>query len=82
MQQKTGNDIIRTVNRRFERIVHMDKVWIIIVLVFLIYFATVILISIIRTLMTKRNRKSFAKETFKETFGDFFFELLNPFNWL
>ncbi len=27
LQQKTGNDIIRTVNRKFERIVHMDKVW-------------------------------------------------------
>ncbi len=54
----------------------------IIVLVFLIYFATVILISVIRTLMTKRNGKSFAKETFKETFWDIFFELLNPLNWL
>lgn len=53
----------------------------IIFLVLLIYFATVILISAIRALMTRRSGKSFVKEAFKETFWDFFCELLNPFNW-
>lgn len=57
----------------------MDIVWII-VLVLLVYFSTVILISTIRALMTKGKR--FSKETFKETFWDFFFELVNPFNWI
>lgn len=62
----------------------MDIVWIII-LVLLIYFVTVILISAIRALMTRKKGKGFVKEAssaFKETFCDFFFELLNPFNWL
>ncbi len=54
----------------------MDIVWII-VLVLLIYFAIVVSISAIRALLTK----NFAKEAFKETFWDFFFELINPFNW-
>lgn len=59
----------------------MDIVWMII-LVLLLYFTTVILISAIRALVTRGKGKSFAKETFKETFWDFFFELLNPFNWI
>ncbi|MCR2045765.1 hypothetical protein NSB25_00490 [Acetatifactor muris] len=59
----------------------MDIVWIII-LVPLIYFATVILISTIQAMMTRGKGKRVAKETFKETFWHFFFELLNPFNWI
>ena len=50
----------------------MDTVWII-VLVLLIYFAIVVSISAIRALLTK-NGKNFAKEAFKETVWDFFFE--------
>lgn len=59
----------------------MDAVWMII-LVLLLYFTTVILISAIRALMAGGKGKSFAKEAFKETFWDFSFELLNPFNWI
>ncbi len=59
----------------------MDAVWIA-GLALLVYFATVILISAIRALMAGRNEKSFVKKTFKETFWDFFFELINPFNWI
>ena len=59
----------------------MDAAWIII-LVLLIYFTIVILISAIRALITRKSGKDFAKEAFKETFWDFFFELLNPFNWI
>ncbi len=59
----------------------MDAAWIIIP-VLLIYFTIVILISAIRALITRRNGKDFAKKVFKETFWDFFFELLNPFNWI
>ena len=59
----------------------MDAVWII-VLMLLIYFTVVILISTIRALMARRKGEVFAKETFRETFWDFFFELLNPFNWI
>ena len=43
----------------------------IIFLVLLIYFATVILISAIRALMTRGNGKGFAKETFKKTIFGF-----------
>ena len=59
----------------------MDAVWII-VLMLLIYFTVVILISTIRALMARRKGEDFAKETFRETFWGFFFELLNPFNWI
>lgn len=61
------------------RNVYIDIIWII-SLVLLVYFVTAILISAIRTLMTRRNKKSFAKETFREIFWDFFFEMINPFN--
>lgn len=59
----------------------MDAAWIIL-LVLPIYFTIVILISTIRALTTRRKGKDFAKEAFKETFWDFFFELINPFNWV
>lgn len=59
----------------------MDAAWIII-LVLLIYFTIVILISAIRALIARKSGKDFAKDAFKETFLDFFFELLNPFNWI
>lgn len=61
--------------------ISMDAVWII-VLVLPVYFSAMILISAILALMTRKNEKSFAKEALKETFWDFFFELLNPFNWI
>ena len=56
----------------------MDFLWVIL-LVPLIYIPAVVVIALLVALIA--GRKGNRTETFKETFWDFFLEMLNPINW-
>lgn len=57
----------------------MDFLWIIL-LVPLIYLPAVAVVALLVALIS--GRKGNRKALFRETFWDFFLEMLNPFNWL
>ena len=58
------------------------KLILIIACVLIIYIPVIAVISFIRALFGIRKGMAYAKEKFRDTFLHFFFELLNPFNWL
>ena len=45
----------------------------------LIYIVLCVIITFVRAIFSKPQKR---KESFNKTFGTFFFEILNPLNWL